>query len=73
MGRYLQQIIDRATRREPWRVEASDNGDDRYRVLAPDLGVVAEDLSRDSAEQLIESFNAAREDAAALAVGADET
>ena len=67
MGRYLQDIIDRAARREPWRVEASEAGEDRFRVRCPDNGVIADGLPREHAEQISASFNEAREDAAALA------
>ena len=60
-----EQIIQRARRREPWQVERT--GANRFQVRCPIHEVLAEDLTREEAQQLAESFNAARSDAAALA------
>ncbi len=60
-----KQIIQRARRRERWQVERVAGN--RYLVRCPLHDVVAEDLSRKEAEAVAASFNAACDDAAALA------
>ena len=67
MSRFIDDIIKRSVGRPKWQVEVSSQDDKRCVVRSPAHDVVADGLSRSEAEMLTRSYNAARDDAAALA------
>ena len=67
MNDPIEAIMDRASTRGHWHLEPSSTNDETYLVRSLIHGVVAENLNGTEAVRIVSRYNAARNDAAALA------